>query len=116
MTTGDELKADLLHEAEDDWLDIFQAIALVKVVEGGEGRLPLLRRAGPLLVDLVRDGSLVCGEPVADPPGAFDAWALEPSAAAEALRRYIDRALAGEVALVPWEPCSFALPAQVRSG
>lgn len=116
MTADAELKSALLGEAQDDWLDIFQAIALVKVIEGGEGRLPLLRRAGPLLVELVRDGLLVCGEPTVDPPGAFDAWDLDPSDAAEAVQTYVDRALAGELELVPWEPCSFALPDQVRTG
>jgi hypothetical protein len=115
MTADEDLSSGLLEEAQDDWLDVFHAIALVKIVEGGEGRLPLLRRAGPLLVELVRTGHLVCGEPKADPPGAFDAWDLEPSDAADVLQGYIDRALRGELALVPGEPCSFALPEQVRA-
>ena len=115
MTADSELKSALLEETRDDWLDIFQAIALVKVAEGGEGRLPLLRRAGPLLVELVRNGSLVCGEPAVDPPGAFDAWDLGPSEAADVVQTFIDRALAGELELIPWEPCSFALPEQLRS-
>jgi hypothetical protein len=115
MTADDDLKAGLVEEAHDDWLDLFQAIALVKVMEGGEGRLPLLRRAGPLLVELVRDGLLVCGEPTVENPGTFEPWDLEPSEAAAALQDYVDRALAGEVELIPWEPCSFALPEQVRS-
>jgi hypothetical protein len=113
--TDDELKSALVDEAQDDWIDLLHAIALVKIVEGGEGRVTLLRRAGPLVVELVREGRLVCGEPAIDPARGFESWALDRTAAANAIEEHVRRVLDGEESLVPWEPCSFALPEYVRT-
>ncbi|MDD7939355.1 hypothetical protein PHK61_13100 [Actinomycetospora lutea] len=113
MATDSELESDLLDEARGDWLDLFGAIAVVKIVEGGEGRLPLLRRAGPLLVGLVREGRLVCGEP--DAEGGFTPWSAGAHEAAAVVEDHVRRALDGDLVLVPGEPCSFALPEEVRT-
>lgn len=106
MAADSELKGDLLVEAREDWLDLFGAIALVKIVEGGEGRLPLLGRAGPLVVQLVREGRLICGEP--DPEGRFVPWTATATEAAEIVENHVRRALDGDLVLVPGEPCMFA--------
>jgi hypothetical protein len=116
MAEDGELKGDLVEQARDDWLDLLGAVAVVKIVEGGEGRLALLRRAGPLVVDLVREGRLVCGEPSAEVIGGFDTWRVEADEAADVIDEYVRRSLAGEQAVVPGEPCSFASPEQVRAG
>lgn len=113
--TDDELKTALVDEARDDWIDLLHAVALVKILEGGEGRVTLLRRAGPVMVELVRDGRLVCGEPAIDPAHGFEAWSLGATEAATVVEDHVRRVLDGEESLVPWEPCSFALPEQVRT-
>jgi hypothetical protein len=113
--TEDEIKSALVDEAQDDWIDLFHAMALVKIVEGGEGREPLLRRTGPLIVDLVREGRLVCGEPALDPTRAFEPWPLCPAEAAAVVEDHVRRVLGGEQSMIPWEPCSFALPEYVRT-
>jgi hypothetical protein len=113
--TDDELKSALVDEARDDWIDLLHAVALVKIVEGGEGRMTLLRRAGPAMVGLVRDGRLVCGEPAVDPARGFEAWSLGPVEAAAVVEEHVRRVLDGEESLVPWEPCSFAVSEQVRT-
>lgn len=110
MASEVDLKEALLEEARVDWIDLFDAVAVVKIVEGGEGRLPLLRRAGPLMVELVREGRLVCGEPVG---GGFEAWQADASDAAEIVAGHVRSALDGDLVLVPGEPCSFALPDRV---
>ncbi|WP_328304058.1 hypothetical protein [Actinomycetospora sp. NBC_00405] len=109
----DELKSALVDEARDDWIDLLHAVALVKIVEGGEGRVTLLRRAGPMMVELVREGRLVCGEPAIDPARGFEPWTLGAAEAATVVEQHVHRVLEGEESLVPWEPCSFALPEQV---
>ena len=76
MTADAELKADLRRGSTDDRIDLFHAMAMVKIVEGGEGRPPLLRRAGPLVVRLVREGRLICGDGSGEGPGAFEAVAI----------------------------------------
>lgn len=112
MTADSDLERDILDEARDDWIDLLHVIALVKIVEGGEGRLPLLRRAGPLVVGLVRRNLLVCGEPSTDST-RFDAWTIPGGEAADILDDYVRRVLSGEQMIVPGEPCSFALPEHV---
>ena len=112
MTTDSELERHILDEARDDWIDLLHVVALVKIVEGGEGRIPLLRRAGPLVVDLVRRGRLLCGEP-GDDPSTLDAWTVSGNEVADILDEYVRRVLAGEQTIVPGEPCSFALPEHV---
>ena len=114
--TDEELKSALVDEARDDWIDLLHAVALVKIVEGGEGRLSLLGRAGPVMVDLVREGRLVCGEPAIDPARGFEPWTLGAAQAASVVEEHVRRVLNGEESLVPWEPCSFALPEQVPGG
>jgi hypothetical protein len=114
MTSDDQLKADLLEEATDEPLDLFHAIALTKIVEGGEGRLPLLHRVAPLIVDLVREGRLVCGDWSIVDRGAFEAWTTSAGEAAEVLEDYVRRVLHGEQTFIPDEPCLFALPEYVQ--
>jgi hypothetical protein len=114
MTADDQLKADLLEEATDEPLDLFHAIALVKIVEGGEGRLPLLRRTAPLIVDLVREGRLVCGDWDAVGRGVFAPWSSSAGHAAEVVEEYVRRVLHGEQTFIPDEPCLFARPEHVE--
>ncbi|GAA4885057.1 hypothetical protein [Actinomycetospora straminea] len=114
MTTDSDLERDIVDEARDDWIDLLHVVALVKIVEGGEGRLSLLHRAGPLVVDLVRQGRLLCGEP-SDDSSSFDAWTVSADEAADILDDYVRRVLAGEQPIVPGEPCSLALPERVTS-
>jgi hypothetical protein len=113
--TDDELKSALVDEAQDDWIDLLHAVALVKILEGGEGRVALLRRVGPLVVELIGEGRLVCGEPAIDPARGFEPWALGRAEAASVIEEHVRRVLGGEESLVPWEPCSFALPEYVRT-
>ena len=114
MITDDQLKADLLEEATDEPLDLFHAIALTKIVEGGEGRLRLLRRVAPLIVDLVREGRMVCGDWSLATRGAFEAWSSSADEAAAVVEDYVRRVLQGEQTFIPDEPCLFALPEHVQ--
>lgn len=116
MTADSQLKADLLEEASDEPLDLFHAIAMVKIVEGGEGRLPLLRRTAPLVVDLVCEGRLICGDWDGRGKGVFEAWELTAHDAAGLVEEYVRRVLDGQQAFIPSEPCLFALPEQVPGG
>lgn len=113
--TDEEIKSALVAEAQDDWIDLLHAVALVKIVEGGEGRVTLLRRAGPLVVELIREGRLVCGEPAVDPARGFEPWAVAREEAAGVIEEHVQRVLGGQESLVPWAPCSFALPEYVRT-
>lgn len=105
MASDADLKNALLEEASVGWIDLFDAIAVVKIVEGGEGRLLLLCRAGPLVVDLVREGRLICGTWV---EGGFERWRVTPHEAADAVAEHVRRASTGDLDPVPGEPCSFA--------
>ncbi|PVZ11006.1 hypothetical protein [Actinomycetospora cinnamomea] len=114
MVADERLKADLLGEAEEEPLDLFHAIAVVKIVEGGEGRLPLLRRTGPMMVELVRDGRFVCGDWASGGIG-FEVWDMTADEAADRVQDYVQRVLDGEQQFIPEEPCLFALPEYVRT-
>lgn len=60
MNADSELN-DIVEEARFDWIDFVHAVGVVKIVEGGEGRVELVRRAGPLVVQLMRQGRLIPG-------------------------------------------------------
>jgi hypothetical protein len=77
------------------------AMGVVHIAAGGEDQLALLRRAGTLVVGLVRDGRLV--------PGEFVPWQLDADAAAHVLREYFDEVIAGTKPVEPWQPCLFAV-------
>ena len=94
----------IVAEAASDWIDLFHAIAVVKIVEGGEGRMHLLERAGPLVVRLVREGRLVAGD--LGPRGTLVVWPMSQDHAAEIVEIYVSRALSGRGPFIPWEPCA----------
>lgn len=104
--TGVETR--IFDEARDDWIDMGHAMGLVHLVEGGEDQLALLRRAGALIVGLVRDGRLSPGE-IGTVAGEFVPWALNPASAAQHLEEYLDEVLRGAKPVEPWQPCLFAV-------
>lgn len=106
--TDASLQDDILDEARDDWIDMGHAMGLVHIAEGGEDQLALLRRAGALVVKLVRDGRLAPGG-IGKVRGEFVPWPLEPAAAAQVLEEYLDEVLSGAKPIEPWQPCLFAV-------
>ena len=98
----------LIDEARDDWIDIGHAMGLVHIAEGGTDQLALFRRAGALVVSLVRAGRLSPGE-IGKAPGEFVPWPVAPAAAAQALEEYLDEVLSGAKPVEPWQPCLFAV-------
>jgi len=108
MTDDVDLMEDILEEARYDWIDMGHAMGVVHIVEGGEDQLALLRRAGALIVGLVRDGRLAPGE-IGKAPGEFVPWPLAPTAAAQILEEYLDEVLSGAKPVEPWQPCLFAV-------
>lgn len=108
MTDNAQLMEDILEEARYDWIDMGHAMGVVHIVEGGEDQLALLRRAGALIVGLVRDGRLSPGE-IGKAPGEFVPWPLAPTAAAQILEEYLDEVLGGAKPVEPWQPCLFAV-------
>lgn len=107
MSRDDELVEDILNEARFDWIDMGHATGVVSLVEGGEDDVALWRRAGALVVGLVREGRLVPGR-IGKTRGSFIAWSVSPEEAARFLEQYFGQVLAGEKPLEPWQPCLFA--------
>ncbi|GAA4728553.1 hypothetical protein [Actinomycetospora chibensis] len=107
MSADEDLMADIVNEAQFDWIDLGHAMAVVKIVEGGDDRVERYRRATDLVVRLVREGRLVPGD-IGTAPGAFAAWDMAPGDAAQALERHTQAVLAGDEPLEPWQPCMFA--------
>jgi hypothetical protein len=107
MSDDEELMEDILNEARFDWIDLGHALAVVKIVEGGDDRVERYRRAAALVIRLVRDARLVPGD-IGTTPGAFMAWDMAPENAADALERHARAVLAGDKPLEPWQPCLFA--------
>ncbi|WP_433784452.1 hypothetical protein ACQPX6_29900 [Actinomycetospora sp. CA-101289] len=108
MTDDVSLMDDILEEARYDWIDMGHAMGLVHIAEGGEDQLALLRRAGALVVSLVRAGRLSPGE-IGKAPGEFVPWPLAPAAAAQVLEEYLDEVFSGAKPVEPWQPCLFAV-------
>jgi hypothetical protein len=102
------IEADILEEARYDWIDMGHAMGIVHIAEGGEDQLALLRRAGALVVGLVREGRLAPGE-IGKAPGEFVPWPLDPASAAQALEEYLEEVLSGSKPVEPWQPCLFAV-------
>jgi hypothetical protein len=109
MTDDLELMEDIVEEARYDWIDMGHAMGVVNIVEGGEDRLALLRRAGTLIVRLVREGRLVPGD-IGKAPGEFVPWQLSPQAAAAAIDEYVNEVVGGSKPIEPWQPCLFDAP------
>lgn len=107
MSADEELMDDIVNEARFDWIDLGHALAVVRIVEGGEDRLARYRRATALVVRLVREGRLVAGD-IGTTRGAFVAWDMSPDDAADELERHARAVLSGDLPLEPWQPCMFA--------
>ena len=107
MSVDEELMADIVNEARFDWIDLGHAMAVVKIVEGGDDRIERYRRATALAVRLLGEGRLVAGD-IGTTKGAFVAWDMSPEEAADALERHARAVLAGDKPLEPWQPCMFA--------
>ena len=107
MSSDTEIMDDIVGEARVDWIDLGHAIGLVSLAEGGEDDLALLRRAGTLVVQLVRDGRLMPGD-IGTAPGLFVPWPTPPSESARLLEEYVHAVISGSRPYEPWQPCLFA--------